>query len=195
MRHTMHHAWQAIQRPTRSRRRHLKAALFGYSSRRGGELDDEATSLATSFLHTRSSFPTPAFRPSVIAKIASLGAVVAGAAIIESALIPWILIGGATALAPNLLASDVLSGFVDSRWRTARSRVRSAPTAQSPQASTSSAHASFDAWCALVKSFSYRVLITTVDFGANYFVIGELASRCGAIELVASRRPDRLFRA
>ncbi len=177
----------------RSRRRHLTAALFGPSSHCDGELDDGETSLATSFMQTRRWFPNPAFGPSVIGKIATLGAVAAGAAIVEAALIPGILIGGAAALAPNLLASDVLSGFGDRRQRTARCPVRSAPRAQSAQAPASGAHASFDAWRALVKTFSYRVIVTTVDFGANYFVIGELAPAAGLSSLSLVAGPIAYF--
>jgi hypothetical protein len=35
----------------------------------------------------------------------------------------------------------------------------------------------FDTWHAVVETFTYRAMVTTVDFGANYFVLGELARK------------------
>jgi uncharacterized membrane protein len=45
----------------------------------------------------------------------------------------------------------------------------------------------FDTWRAVVKTVTYRIALTTIDFGANYFVIGELATAAGlsGLSLVA----------
>jgi uncharacterized membrane protein len=59
--------------------------------------------------------------------------------------------------------------------------VPSGPTAHSVEAVASSE--SFDTWRAVVKTFTYRIIITTVDIGANYFVIGELATAAGLSSL------------
>jgi uncharacterized membrane protein len=122
--------------------------------------------------------PGPVFGPGVVGTVATLGAVAAGAAIVEAALIPGLLIGGAAVLAPRLLPRDMLSGLGDRLRRIAPSPVPvpSAPTAHSAEAPASGAPASFDTWRAVVKTFTYRAIVTTVDFGANYFVIGELAT-------------------
>jgi len=61
--------------------------------------------------------------------------------------------------------------------------MQSAPTAHSAEAPASGEAAFFDTWRAVVK-FTYRVFVTTVDFGANYFVIGEPAT---AAELSTSQ--------
>jgi uncharacterized membrane protein len=134
-------------------------------------------------------FPAPVFRPDVVGKVATLGAVVAGAAIVEAALIPGLLIGGAAVLAPRLLPRDMLSGLGDRLRRTAPFPVRapSVATAHSPAAPASGEPAPFDTWRAVAKTVTYRVMVTTADFGANYVVIGELATAAGlsGLSLVA----------
>ncbi len=144
-------------------------------------------------------FPNPISGPGFVGALATLGAVAAGAAIIEAALIPGLLIGGAAVLAPRLLPRDVLSGLGNKLRRTALSLVpatsaasarpaqRHAIQTQATQLQDAGEPAGFDAWRAVVKTFTYRVIVTTVDFGANYFVIGELATAAGlsSLSLVA----------
>jgi uncharacterized membrane protein len=145
--------------------------------------------LTTSFLHARGWFPSSIFGPGVVDSVATLGVVAAGVAIVEAALIPGLLIGGAAALAPRMLPRDTLNGLGDKRRRMPPSPAPepSAPARWLEQVPASSEPAPFDTWRALVKTFSYRVMVTTVDFGANYFVIGELAPAAGlsALSLVA----------
>jgi uncharacterized membrane protein len=151
----------------------------------GGE-----AALATSFMQATSWFPRSAFRPGVVGAAATLGAVAAGAAIIEAALIPGLLIGGAAVLAPRLLRRDMLSGLWDRR------RATPSPTAakkNSTAAPASGEPAPFDAWRAAVKTITYRVMVTTVDFGANYFVIGELATAAGLSSLSLVAGPIAYF--
>jgi uncharacterized membrane protein len=154
-----------------------------------GDLDDGETSLTTSFMHARGWFPSSVFGPGVVGTVATLGAVAAGVAIVEAALIPGLLIGGAAVLAPRLLPRDMLSGLGDRLRRIAPSPVPvpSAPTAHSAEAPASGEAAGFDTWRAVVKTFTYRAIVTTVDFGANYFVIGGLATAAGlsSLSLVA----------
>jgi uncharacterized membrane protein len=157
-----------------------------------GGLDDGETSL-TSFTQARDWFPISLFGPGVVGKVATLGAVAAGAAIVEAALIPGLLIGGAAVLAPRLLRSDMLSGLGNGRRRTARSPVRGAPTAHSGEARASGDPAPFDTWHAVVKTLTYRVMVTTADFGANYFVIGELATAAGLSSLSLVAGPIAYF--
>jgi uncharacterized membrane protein len=130
-------------------------------------------------------FPSSVFGPGVVGTVATLGAVAAGAAIVEAALIPGLLIGGAAVLAPRLLPRDMLSGLGDRLRRIVP--VPSAPIAHAAETPASSEPASFDTWRAVVKTVTYRVAVTTVDFGANYFVIGELATAAGlsSLSLVA----------
>jgi uncharacterized membrane protein len=102
-----------------------------------------------------------------------------------------LLIGGAAVLAPRLLPRDMLSGLKDRLRRTVP--MPSASTAHSAEAPASGEPASFDAWRAVVKTFTYRVMVTTVDFGANYFVIGELATAAGLSSLSLVAGPIAYF--
>jgi uncharacterized membrane protein len=117
----------------------------------------------------------------IVANIATLGAVAAGVALVEAALVPAVLIGGAAMLVPRLFPNGVLNNIGDKlRDWTAQ------PTVSEVKPLSSDA-ASFDAWRAVVKTITYRVALTSVDFGANYFVIGELATAAGlsGLSLVA----------
>jgi uncharacterized membrane protein len=158
-----------------------------------GELDDGDTSLTVSFMRARVSHPSSVFRLGVIEGVVTLGAVAAGAAIIEAALIPGLLIGGAAVLAPRLLPRDMLSGLGDRLRRIAQSPVSmpSAPNAHSTRAPASGEPAFF--WRAVVKTFTYRAIVTTVDFSANYFVIGELATAAGLSSLSLVAGPIAYF--
>jgi uncharacterized membrane protein len=138
-------------------------------------------------------FPGSLLGPGVVGKVATLGAVVAGAAIVEAALIPGLLIGGAAVLAPRLLPRGTLSGLADRLRRPAPSAVSSAPAARSAPEPASGEPASFDPWRAVVKTITYRLMVTTADFGANYFVIGELATAAGLSSLSLVAGPIAYF--
>jgi uncharacterized membrane protein len=145
-------------------------------------------------MHAKGWYPSSVFGPGVVGKVATLGAVVAGAAIVEAALIPGLLIGGAAVLAPRLLPRDILSGFRNRLPRTAPSPpVPSASTAHPAEAPASGERASFDTWRAVAKTFTYRVIVTTVDFGANYFVIGEPVTAAGLSSLSLVAGPIAYF--
>jgi len=120
---------------------------------------------------------------------------VAGAAIVEAALIPGLLIGGAAVLAPRLLPRGTLSGLGDRLRRTAPSTapVPSATAAQSETAPAADEAASFDPWRAVAKTVTYRLMVTTADFGANYVVIGELATAAGLSSLSLVAGPIAYF--
>jgi uncharacterized membrane protein len=152
-----------------------------------GDFDEGDTSLTTTFMHAGAWNPSSVFGSGVVGKVALLGAVAAGAAIVETALIPGVLIGGAAVLAPRLFPRNTLSGLGDRLRRAARSPVPPASTAHSAQAPASGELESFDTWHAVVKTFTYRVIVTTIDFGANYFVIGSLTTAAGlsGLSLVA----------
>jgi uncharacterized membrane protein len=155
-----------------------------------GELDDGETPLTMSSMPARG--PSSVFGPSVIESAATLGVVAAGAAIVEAALIPGLLVGAAAVLAPRLFPRGMLSGLAG-RLRSVTSPVVSPPTAPSAEPSASSEPATFDTWRAVVKTITYRVVVTIVDFGANYFVIGELASAAGLSTLSLVGGPIAYF--
>ncbi|HMK81554.1 MAG TPA: DUF2061 domain-containing protein [Xanthobacteraceae bacterium] len=143
--------------------------------------------MATSFTYARGWLPGSLLGPGAVGTVATVGAVVAGAVIVEAALIPALLIGGAAVLAPRVLPRDALSGLASRLRRSASSPEPSAPAAQSLETPASGEPPSFDTWRALVKTVTYRVIVTAADFGANYFVIGELATAAGlsGLSLVA----------
>jgi len=110
--------------------------------------------------------------------------VLAGAALIESALLPGILIGGAAVMAPRLTRFVRLPGTKSSKRR---------PTARQPQAGQYLVKAPrallprFALGQAVAKTITYRIIVTTLDFSTNYIVIGELATAAGlsTLNLVA----------
>jgi uncharacterized membrane protein len=160
-----------------------------------GEFDDGETSLTTSFVRAGVWNLDSVFGSGVVGKVALLGAVAAGAAVVEAALIPGVLIGGAAVLAPRLLPRNMLNGLGDRLRRAAPSPMQrpSASTARSAQMPASGEIESFDTWHAVVKTFTYRVIVTTIDFGANYFVIGSLATAAGLSSLSLVAGPIAYF--
>jgi uncharacterized membrane protein len=104
--------------------------------------------------------------------------VLAGAALLEAALVPGIVIGGAAVLAPSLtrLARRRLLG-------TASKPRRRAPAAQAPGqevvASSRELLPRFAFGQAIAKTITYRIIVTTLDFSTNYIVIGEFATAAG----------------
>jgi uncharacterized membrane protein len=148
--------------------------------------------LTHSSVHPKGWHPGAVFGPGVAGKVAIAGTVVAGAAIVEAALIPGLLIGGAAILAPRLLRRDVLGGAGSRLRRTMLPRC-AAPTASAAPVPAAQQPAPFDAWRAVVKTLTYRAIVTTVDFGANYFVIGEFATAAGLSSLSLVTGPIAYF--
>ena len=145
-----------------------------------------------SFTPARNWLPRPVFEPGVVGSVATLGAVAAGAAIVEAALIPGLLIGGAAVLAPRLFGRDIVSGLGGLGDRLRR-MVPSGPTAPSADAPATGEPVAFNTWRAVVKTFTYRVLVTSADFSANYFVIGELATAASLSSLSLVAGPIAYF--
>jgi uncharacterized membrane protein len=145
-------------------------------------------------MHAKGWFPTSVSGRGVVGSLATLGVVAAGAAIVEAALIPGILIGGAAILAPRLIPREVLNGWGARlrRWTTP-SAAPAAPIARAVEIPASGEPAPFDTWRAVVKTVTYRVMLTTVDFGANYLVIGELATAAGLSSLSLVAGPIAYF--
>jgi uncharacterized membrane protein len=109
-------------------------------------------------------------------------AAAAGVALIEAALIPGIVIGGAAVLAPTYLPKlrRGLKPAFDAMTRP-RSRSVSAATNQSgPKVSKAEPIvAKLGIKQAIVKTITFRVIVTTLDFTSNYIVIGELTTAAG----------------
>ena len=116
-------------------------------------------------------------------------AVLAGAALLEAALIPGVIIGAAAVLAPNVLSSRP------------RRRPQTRPQASAPQRDApifslpalftvkpaAAAPGGLSIKQAIAKTITFRIIVTTLDFTTNYLVIGELGTAAGlsAFALVA----------
>jgi uncharacterized membrane protein len=157
------------------------------------DLDDGESSLTTSLVHAAGRDRSSVLGPGVVGSVATLGAVAAGVVIFEVALIPGLLIGGAAVLVPRLLARDMLRRGRAVRIASSPVPAPSAPEAHSAQAAIPDERASFDTRRAVVKTFTYRVIVTTVDFGANFFVLGELAAAASLSSLSLVAGPIAYF--
>jgi uncharacterized membrane protein len=123
---------------------------------------------------------------------ATLGAIAAGVALLEVALIPGLVVGGAAALAPKYLPKYLpklrrrLRPLINS---TVRPRIESVfalpgrPDVRAPLA----APARLAIKQALAKTITFQIIVTTLDFTVNYVVLGELVTAAGlsAFGLVA----------
>jgi uncharacterized membrane protein len=108
--------------------------------------------------------------------------VVAGLAVIELALAPAVVVGSAATLAPKYLRRLRVPRTQAKPQRTAVSSViaRSEPAAERPAANTTTAiSATFGFKQAVVKTITFRAVVTTLDFTTNYIVIGEFATAAG----------------
>jgi uncharacterized membrane protein len=108
--------------------------------------------------------------------------VLAGAALLEAALIPGLVVGGAAILAPKMLPG------LRRRLRPAfgggqtRRRPGAATAASSPQPAAEAAVANpagLGIKQAIAKTITFRVIVTTLDFTSNYVVIGEVSTAAG----------------
>lgn len=106
--------------------------------------------------------------------------VLAGAAVVEAALIPGLLIGGAAVLAPSYLPGlrrRLKPLFNLAARPSGRSRAR--PAGRAPLKAPAAAAERFGIKQAIVKTITFRIIVTTLDFTTNYIVIGELATAAG----------------
>lgn len=103
----------------------------------------------------------------------------AGAALLETALIPGLVIGGAAILAPKVLSKFVPKAPRRRPSATAASPV--APTDAIPDAPDAkrpvpAGAPKFAIRQAIFKTITFRIIATSVDFTANMFVIGDFAT-------------------
>jgi uncharacterized membrane protein len=120
-----------------------------------------------------------------IAGAATVGAVVAGAALLETALIPGVAIGAAAALTPGglpWLRRSLAPLFKPARRRPAAIVKPAAP-----------APLGFPVKQALAKTVTYRIIVTALDFTWNYVVIGEVAAAAGLSAITLAVAPVFYF--
>jgi len=106
--------------------------------------------------------------------------VLAGAALLEVALVPGILIGGAAVLAPRLLGNPRRRRQGASP---AAGQERNGPTAPLSRAlklrPLSAVLPKLGIGQAIAKTITFRIIVTALDFSTNYVVLGELATAAG----------------
>jgi uncharacterized membrane protein len=110
-------------------------------------------------------------------------AVLAGAAVIEAALIPGLVIGGAAMLAPKVLptlrrrVAPLMNGAATSRPAARRAAPQS--NSKAPPVAASALLPALGIKQAIAKTVTFRVIVTVLDFTSNYVVIGEFNVAAG----------------
>src|SRR5271166_1679583 len=104
--------------------------------------------------------------------------VLAGAAVVEAALIPGLLIGGVAVLAPKILSKTFAGLGQRGKPKAGARRARNAATATAaPHKIEAPATAGkFGVKRAIFKTITFRVIATSLDFSSNYFIIGDIAA-------------------
>lgn len=121
-----------------------------------------------------------------VAGAATVGAVIAGAALLEAALIPGVAIGAAAMLAPG--------GLPWLRRNLAPLLQPSAKRRPAPVVKPATpAPLGFPIKQALAKTVTYRIIVTALDFGWNYVVIGEIAAAAGLSAVTLAVAPVFYF--
>jgi uncharacterized membrane protein len=101
-------------------------------------------------------------------------AVLGGAAVLEAALVPGIVIGGAAVLLPKLLPE------LGRRSRRAlRALSGDESGAAGAKASPQTAPARLGLTRAVAKTITFRIIVTSLDFTSNVLVIGDVATAAG----------------
>jgi uncharacterized membrane protein len=112
--------------------------------------------------------------------VATIGAVAAGAALIEAALIPGLAIGATVLLAPKIFRAVRRSDLAKAGRRAAKfGDVGGGSASSQTQPSLWSTVGRLRPGRTLMKTVTFRVVVTALDFSANYIVIGELATAAG----------------
>jgi uncharacterized membrane protein len=110
----------------------------------------------------------------------AVGAVAAGAALVEAALLPGLAIGAAAVLAPRLVPrfAPNLRRLVPSLL-SARPAPPPAPGVLLLPGPAAPKLPRFAIKRAVAKTITFRVIVTTLDFTTNYLVLGEVATAAG----------------
>jgi uncharacterized membrane protein len=109
-------------------------------------------------------------------------AVLAGAAVIEAALIPGLVIGGAAMLAPKVLPTlrrRVAPLMKEAATSRPAARRTAAPSNGKRQPAASALLPALGVKQAIAKTVTFRVIVTVLDFTSNYVVIGEFNVAAG----------------
>jgi uncharacterized membrane protein len=107
-------------------------------------------------------------------------AVLAGAALVEAALVPGLVIGGVAVLAPKVLPQ--LRRRVQPLVDAAVGRRADPVAASLARLDVKTVQAAADRLAlkqAIAKTITFRVVVTALDFSSNYIVLGELTTAAG----------------
>jgi uncharacterized membrane protein len=128
------------------------------------------------------------FSRGLLGAVATTGAVAAGVALFETALLPGLVIGAAAVLAPQLIprrngrAKTAGNGAPNGAAQAKPSRFDLSDIL--PQSLSELTHIKFSR--SVVKTITFRVIVTGLDFTANYLILQEPTTAAGlsAISLV-----------
>jgi uncharacterized membrane protein len=106
--------------------------------------------------------------------------VLAGAALLDVALIPAVVIGGAAVLVPKYWPKlrRKVRPTLDAVVRRPAAAAGGAPRHKGSEAPIATI-AGFGIGQAIAKTITFRIIVTTLDFTTNYVVIGELTTAAG----------------
>jgi uncharacterized membrane protein len=126
-----------------------------------------------------SAYLAPSTR-TLVNTAATVGVVAAGIALLDLALIPGVVIGGAAVLAPGLLPKLRRSlRPVSGATLAQRSRPKAPAPERQPGRALVVAPNRFPIQQAIAKTITFRVIVTSIDFTINYVVLGEFATAAG----------------
>ena len=120
----------------------------------------------------------------VMTTVATVGVIAAGVALLEVALVPGMIIGGAAVLAPRLFPKS-LPNFLPGLRRRIKPLLDFSPpivlktSLPGLPAVSAPLPVQFTIKQAIAKTITYRLIVTTLDFTVNYVVIGEVATAAG----------------
>jgi len=123
----------------------------------------------------------------LVSTAATAGVVVAGVALLEMAIVPGLVVGAAAVLAPRYFPRRFLPGrrrrpqpmrdVTRSKQEAPRAAVSAAVQRLLPTTLADFAHVQLSQ--ALVKTVTFRVIVTSLDFTANFLVLGEVGTAAG----------------
>jgi uncharacterized membrane protein len=113
---------------------------------------------------------------SLVNTVATIGVIAAGVALLDLALIPGMVIGGAAVLVPNVLPK--LGRRLRPMLRSAL-QPRPEPKVAAPGTALMVVPNRFTVRQAIAKTITFRIIVTSLDFTVNYVVLGEFATAAG----------------
>lgn len=120
----------------------------------------------------------------LLTAVAATGAIAAGAVLIEAAIVPGLLIGAAAVLAPQLVSFRRGRAAPQANADNESGKTKSTLRDMLPKSLEELTHIKLSR--SVVKTVTFRVIVTTLDFTANYLILQEATTAAGlsAISIV-----------